>query len=66
MAGTKALLDEYGIIHEAVKILPSNELKIKFLESLAELEDNTAHFLKQDCTRLQGLNKPFIVLILTK
>ena len=43
MAEIKALLDEYGIIHEANKILPSGELKIKFLEALAELEDNNAH-----------------------
>jgi len=43
MAEIKALLDEYGIIHEANKILPKDELKLKFLESLAELEDNTAH-----------------------
>ena len=43
MAETKTLLDEYGIIHEANKTLPNNSLKLKFLESLAELEDNTAH-----------------------
>ena len=43
MAEIKTLLDEYGIIHEANKILPGNNLKLKFLESLAELEDNIAH-----------------------
>lgn len=43
MAEIKTLLDEYGVIHEANKILPSDDLKIKFLASLAELEDNTAH-----------------------
>ncbi len=43
MAEIKVLLDEYGVIHEACKILPSDKLKIKFLESLAELEDNKAH-----------------------
>lgn len=43
MAEIKVLFDEYGIIHEANKILPSEDLKIKFIESLAELEDNTAH-----------------------
>jgi len=43
MAEIKTLLDEYGIIHEATKILPDERLKIKFLEALAELEDNSAH-----------------------
>jgi len=43
MAEIKTLIDEYGIIHEANKILPDNLHKIKFLESLAELEDNNAH-----------------------
>ena len=43
MAEIKTLLDEYGIIHEANKILPGNNLKLKFLEALAELEDNAAH-----------------------
>ena len=37
------LCDEYGIIYEAMKILPSDELKIDFLEALAELEDNECH-----------------------
>ncbi len=43
MAQTLILCDEYGIIHEAMKILPSDELKISFLEALAELEDNECH-----------------------
>lgn len=43
MAEIKSLLDEYGVIHEANKILPDDLHKIKFLESLAELEDNNAH-----------------------
>jgi hypothetical protein len=42
MAQIKPLLDEYGVIHEAMKILP-DELKIDFLEALAELEDNECH-----------------------
>ncbi|MBK1988612.1 hypothetical protein A0J48_013865 [Sphaerospermopsis aphanizomenoides BCCUSP55] len=42
MAQIKPLLDEYGVIHEAMKILPE-ELKIDFLEALAELEDNECH-----------------------
>jgi hypothetical protein len=47
MAEIKVLLDEYGVIHEASKILSSEKLKIKFLEALAELEDNTAHKKRQ-------------------
>ncbi|WP_198170214.1 hypothetical protein [Mucilaginibacter arboris] len=47
MAEIKVLLDAYGIIYEANKILPSDELKIKFLEALAELEDNKAHKVHQ-------------------
>ena len=43
MAEIKALLDEYGVIYEATKILPNNQLKVEFLEALAELEDNEAH-----------------------
>jgi hypothetical protein len=43
MAQTIALCDEYGIIHEAMKILPDDELKIGFLEALAELEDSECH-----------------------
>ena len=39
----KPLHDEYGVIREAVKELPSNELKLSFLEALAELEDNECH-----------------------
>jgi len=41
------LIDEYGIIYEAMKILSNNELKIGFLEALAELEDRECHRLKQ-------------------
>jgi hypothetical protein len=43
MAQTLNLCDEYGIIYEAMKILPSDELKIGFLEALAEIEDNECH-----------------------
>lgn len=42
MAKIKPLLDEYGVIHEAMKILPE-DLKVDFLEALAELEDNECH-----------------------
>ena len=43
MAQTLTLYDEYGIIYQAMKILPDDELKIAFLEALAELEDNECH-----------------------
>jgi hypothetical protein len=42
MPQIKPLLDEYGVIHEAMKILPE-DLKIDFLAALAELEDNECH-----------------------
>lgn len=43
MAQTLTLCDEYGIIYQAMKILPDDQLKIGFLEALAELEDNECH-----------------------
>ena len=43
MGKIKALLDEYGVIHEANKILSSSTLRSKFIEALAELEDNECH-----------------------
>ena len=42
MVQIKALLDEYGIINQAEKILP-RELWFSFLETLSELEDNECH-----------------------
>jgi hypothetical protein len=36
MAQTLTLYDEHGIIYEAMKILPTNALKICFLEALIE------------------------------
>lgn len=47
MARTIILWDEYGIIHEAMKILPNDQLKLDFLESLAELEDHECHRTRQ-------------------
>ncbi|MCC5650807.1 hypothetical protein LC609_13385 [Nostoc sp. XA013] len=47
MAQTLTLCDEYGIIYQAMKILPDDELKIAFLEALAELEDNECHRTRQ-------------------
>lgn len=43
MTQTLTLCDEYGIIYQAMKILPDNQLKICFLEALAELEDSECH-----------------------
>ena len=43
MVQTITLCDEYGIIYQAMKVLPDEELKIAFLEALAELEDNECH-----------------------
>lgn len=42
MPEIKKLFDEYGIIYEAVKILPK-EFKLDFLSALAELENNECH-----------------------
>ena len=42
MAQIKPLFDEYGVIYQAMKDL-SDELKINFLEALAELEDSECH-----------------------
>jgi hypothetical protein len=50
MAQTLTLRDEYGIIHEAMNILPNDKLKIDFLEALAELEN-------QDCHRTRNFPK---------
>jgi len=47
MAQNLTLCDEYGIIYEALKILPDDELKISFLEALAELEDQECHRTRQ-------------------
>lgn len=43
MAQTLTLCDEYGIIYQAMRILPNDSLKLSFLEALAELEDNGCH-----------------------
>ncbi|MFP4134759.1 MAG: hypothetical protein ACLFTJ_11480 [Halothece sp.] len=57
----KPLYDEYGIIREAWKILPS-EFRDDFLEVLAELEDNECHrqrtFPKTRLHRITGYEEP--------
>ncbi len=57
MAQTLTLCDKYGVIYEAMKILPNDELKIGFLEALAELEDNECHRTRKfPKTRLHKFN----------
>lgn len=43
MAEIKALLDEYGVIYDAQKLLPDDRHRLQFLEALAELENNECH-----------------------
>ena len=61
MAEMKSMLDEYGIIYEALKKLPDNKLKVEFLEALAELEDNECHrtrsFPKTRLHRVSGVKQ---------
>jgi len=61
MAELKPMLDEHGIIYEALKKLPDNKLKVEFLEALAELEDNECHrtrsFPKTRLHRVSGVKQ---------
>ncbi|MCC5627517.1 hypothetical protein LC613_04865 [Nostoc sphaeroides CHAB 2801] len=61
MTQTLTLCDEYGIIYQAMKILPDDELKIAFLEALAELEDNECHrtrkFPKTRLHKIKGVKQ---------
>ncbi len=61
MAQTLTLCDEYGIIYEAMKILPDDELKIAFLEALSELEDQECHktrkFPKTRLHKIKGIKQ---------
>jgi hypothetical protein len=61
MAELKPMLDEYGILYEALKKLPDNKLKVEFLEALAELEDNECHrtrsFPKTRLHRVSGVKQ---------
>ena len=60
MAARKPLLDEHGVISEAVKILP-DDLKASFLDALAELEDSECHrqrsFPKTRLHRVRGVKQ---------
>ena len=70
MADLKPLLDEYGIIFEALKKLPDKHLKLEFLESLAELEDNECHrhrqFPKTRLHRVRGVKQAIYRADITK
>jgi len=61
MAELKRLLDEFGIIYDAMKILPDTRLKVEFLEALAELENNECHrtrsFPKTRLHRVRGIKQ---------
>jgi hypothetical protein len=61
MAQTLKLRDEYGIIYQAMKILPNDPLKIDFLEALAELEDQECHrtrkFPKTRLHKIKGIKQ---------
>ena len=70
MAERKPMLDEFGIIYEALKLLPDDKLKIAFLESLAELEDNECHrrrsFPKTRLHRVNGVKQAIYRADITK
>lgn len=61
MAQIKPLFDEFGIILEGQKILPDSKLKLSFLESLAELENNECHtkqtFPKTRLHKIKGVKQ---------
>jgi hypothetical protein len=60
MAEIKKLLDEFGVIYQANKILPK-EFKLDFLEALAELENNECHktgiFPKTNLHKVTGIKQ---------
>lgn len=61
MAQIKPFHDEYGVIHEADKILPTDELKVKLVGALAELQDNECYvkrsFPKTRLHRVKGVKQ---------
>ena len=62
MAEIKGLIDEHGTIYECNKKLPE-EFRIKFLEVLAELEDNECHkshtFPKSQLHKITGADRVY-------
>lgn len=61
MTETLTLCDEYGIIYQAMKILPDDKLKIGLIEALAELEDKeclrTRNFPKTRLHKVKGVKQ---------
>ena len=70
MANTLTLCDEYGIIYQAMKLLPDDDLKISFLEALAELEDKECHrtrtFPKTRLHKVKGIKQAIYRADITK
>ena len=70
MTELKRLLDEFGIIYDALKKLPDDKLKLAFLEALAELEDNDCHrtrsFPKTRLHRVRGVKQAIYRADITK
>ena len=62
MARTSPLFDAWGVIYDAAKRLPGEQLKLRFLEALAELEDHECHrtrnFPKTRLHRVIGYKEP--------
>src|SRR5215467_13826282 len=62
VARTSVLLDAWGVIYEAEKTLPSEQLKLALLQALAELEDYECHrtrkFPKTRLHRVVGYKEP--------
>lgn len=62
MAEIKGLVDDNGVIFECNKKLPE-EYKIKFIEVLAELEDNECHrmrdFPKSQLHKVTGVDRVY-------
>lgn len=62
MAEIKGLVDDTGVIYKCNKILPE-EYKIKLVEVLAELEDNSCHkyknFPKSELHKTIGADKVY-------
>lgn len=61
MAEIKGIVDDYGILLEAHKLLPSDCLRVSLLEALAELENNEHHrtraFPKTRLHRVAGVKE---------
>ena len=61
MAQTLTLCDEYGVIYQAMRILPNDYLKTSFLNALAELEDAECHrtrkFPKTRLHKIKGVKQ---------